>query len=324
MKNKQVLDLGCGRGSKISQLEKRGAVTGVDISSDFINECKSKYPNSNFYIADLEKEKLPSLFYDEIYCLDVIEHVNNPNLLLQNIQQSLKKKGILYLDIPYYISEQILNLINKRYSKEIHHQTIFDFQKIIDLLNKNHLKIINCQYNKFFDNIYLLYFFLKNDHIINQQGDFKLKNKIDELMSFLVQFIYNKDPVTDVLNSPEFNKFNKITHEEYNLDLVEIIKSIKISNEINNQILPKTISLTCQYSKKPENSIFNLKVNNNQKKKLEIFSQKNINKILKEETEKNKKEISRLENELDIIKKSKLFKIWPIYNKLKGIFKINE
>lgn len=51
-----------------------------------------------------EKEiinKLPHFNYDVAFCLEVLEHVDYPEITIQNINKSLKNRGLLYLSVPF-------------------------------------------------------------------------------------------------------------------------------------------------------------------------------------------------------------------------------
>ena len=98
-----MVDYGCGSGFKLIKYFPEYNTVGLDVSPtvDFLLE---KYPNKKWYnIKDFEKLELDS---EIVICADVIEHVLNPEELLNNIK---KIKNIKYL----FVSTPDRNLLPK-------------------------------------------------------------------------------------------------------------------------------------------------------------------------------------------------------------------
>lgn len=124
---KSHLDLGCGVGTLCDFLYNKGIkTTGIDISNDMIELCKTKNNNINFFVSDMieyvSKEK-----YDLItLTCDVVNHVLEEvklELLFSNIYNMLNDDGYLIFDI--YDKEQLdLNndiIINRDDGIKIHY-----------------------------------------------------------------------------------------------------------------------------------------------------------------------------------------------------------
>ena len=71
--------------------------------------------------------------YDTILCFEVLEHVMNPLLFLEQLKKLLKKYGIIYMSTPYQFP-QIL--------KAIHHYHEIPTDRLIWLFNAANLKIV--------------------------------------------------------------------------------------------------------------------------------------------------------------------------------------
>jgi ubiquinone biosynthesis O-methyltransferase len=113
LKNKHVLDVGCGVGSLSLYLTKLGAkVDGIDISSRAIKiaqaaqkaimsigskQEKQKFKNLNFKCLELKKGRAN---YDLIICSEVIEHIPDDQDFLLKLNSHLKKDGLLILTTP--------------------------------------------------------------------------------------------------------------------------------------------------------------------------------------------------------------------------------
>lgn len=89
-----TLDIGCGEGGVSNFLTRCGKkVVGIDID----NIRKKKFP---FIKANAEKLPFKDSVFDQIVCLDVIEHVYNDKLLAREIDRVLKSNGNLILTTP--------------------------------------------------------------------------------------------------------------------------------------------------------------------------------------------------------------------------------
>ena len=101
LKTINILDIGCGGGLLCEPLSKLGAtITGIDPSNDNIEAAKlhSKEMdlNINYICCSSENLNLKNEF-DVILNMEVIEHVANVNLFIQNCSKLIKKKGIMFV-----------------------------------------------------------------------------------------------------------------------------------------------------------------------------------------------------------------------------------
>lgn len=105
VKNKVVIDLGCGVGYGTFVLAKARAkkVYGIDIDNDAIEYAKSHYCDKNitYNVRDALKSKFPSRVADIIIAFEVIEHVNNPKKFLEEAARLLKPNGIFIMSTPH-------------------------------------------------------------------------------------------------------------------------------------------------------------------------------------------------------------------------------
>ena len=100
----KVLDLGCGSGALGQYLSTERGCTcdGVTLSRA---EAEHAHPHyRKVEVADLETVNLPQLFtgqqYDAIVCADVLEHLRNPERILQACRALLSPKGRLLISVP--------------------------------------------------------------------------------------------------------------------------------------------------------------------------------------------------------------------------------
>jgi len=95
----RLLEIGCGTGKLLNELQKYYSVFGIDISPYAISEASKTIINKNLNVLDIEKGKIIGN-YDIIIAFDILEHLNNPKNAIIKIKKSLKESGIFILSVP--------------------------------------------------------------------------------------------------------------------------------------------------------------------------------------------------------------------------------
>jgi cyclopropane fatty-acyl-phospholipid synthase-like methyltransferase len=127
-KNARILEIGCGWGKYILQLQKHGYtnVEGIDISPEQIDFAQKQLQLSNVKLSDGEKYLASSKHsYDVIYMIDVLEHLELEDTINigKIIYQKLNKGGVFLIQVPNGMS--ILNPI--RYADITHTRAFSDY-----------------------------------------------------------------------------------------------------------------------------------------------------------------------------------------------------
>lgn len=103
LKGERLLDIGCGDGSFTVMLkEAMGAreAVGIEVASEAVAEVEKKGIQS--YQLDIDTEPFPfdDNYFDIIYCGEIIEHLFNPDHLLQEVHRVLKPEGTCIISTP--------------------------------------------------------------------------------------------------------------------------------------------------------------------------------------------------------------------------------
>jgi len=100
IEGKRVLDLGCGGGIFSEALAKAGAqVTGVDAESEAIKAARAHAQKNklNIQYEHTSIEQFESEPFDSITCMEMLEHVASPQLVLEHIARLTKPGGYVFL-----------------------------------------------------------------------------------------------------------------------------------------------------------------------------------------------------------------------------------
>lgn len=100
---KDILDLGCGEGTRLSLIESRGKnLTGIDISETAIKKAKAKNPGLKFVNKNIEALPFPDKSFDLVYSAFVFEHLDKPEQVIKEAVRVLKPGGNLLIIAPNY------------------------------------------------------------------------------------------------------------------------------------------------------------------------------------------------------------------------------
>ncbi len=178
IKNKSVLDIGCGGGILSEAMASKGAkVKAIDMADASLEVAKLHLKKSKFKI-DYQKTTVEDLArnsnkkYDIIACLEILEHVPDPHSIIQSAAKLLKSNGSIFFstinrNLKSYLfaiiaAEYVLNLLPKgthEHSKFIKPSELDNYARDAGLKLKD---IVGITYNPIADS-----YKLENDVSVN-------------------------------------------------------------------------------------------------------------------------------------------------------------
>lgn len=98
----RVLDAGCGVGYGAELLSQAGAseVVGVDNSEAAIELARNASDNVSYQVGDVRRLAFDDGAFDLVVCFEVIEHVDEPLLVLDELARVLRPGGMLLVSSP--------------------------------------------------------------------------------------------------------------------------------------------------------------------------------------------------------------------------------
>ncbi len=116
VKNKKVLDLGCGSGIFSNEISTRwrAEVTGIDLSNGLIKIAEENYPKINFFVGNAQKTPFKDNSFDVITSSLMIHYFKNLRPLFKEVSRILKRRGIFVFSMHHPIKEVIHKLNIKR------------------------------------------------------------------------------------------------------------------------------------------------------------------------------------------------------------------
>jgi ubiquinone/menaquinone biosynthesis C-methylase UbiE len=106
VKNKEVLDLGCGSGIFTSKLQLWGAkAVGSDLSKALIEIARKSYPKLSFFVEDAQKTSFKNSRFDIVSSSLMVHYIKNLDKLFGEVSRILKKDGVFVFSIHHPTNE---------------------------------------------------------------------------------------------------------------------------------------------------------------------------------------------------------------------------
>ncbi len=95
--DKKVLDFGSGFAFTTNYMARNNEVTAIEINQSMIDQCKKSEKFLQIHGGIEEVMKIPDAAYDLVICHLVLEFVENPKTIIDELMRVLKKDGVLSL-----------------------------------------------------------------------------------------------------------------------------------------------------------------------------------------------------------------------------------
>lgn len=147
-----VLEVGCGEGRGVStMIDKAKTFTAVDKIKQAIDELQKRFPSGRFISMNIPPlAELQNDAYDVVVSFQVIEHIEDDRLFLQEIQRVLRPGGVALITTPNrkmsltrnpwhvreYLSHELGDLAKKIFS-EVEVKGITGNEKVMTYYEEN-------------------------------------------------------------------------------------------------------------------------------------------------------------------------------------------
>ncbi len=123
---KKILDAGSGIGAYtflLGQTFPKAVITGGDIDKYKLKSCQKMakelgLKNVEFDYLNITKINNKENYYDFVVNIDVLEHVDNYELALENFFNMLQKNGYLYIHVPQPNQKRIFSFFKKWHQED--------------------------------------------------------------------------------------------------------------------------------------------------------------------------------------------------------------
>ncbi len=216
-----LLEIGCGEGRGIELLkDKCTSYTAIDKIKPVLDKLSTQYPDVTFIHDNIPPlNKVADDSFDVIISFQVIEHIKNDKLFLQEIKRVLKPGGKALLTTPNikmtlsrnpwhireYTADQLTDLA-KKYFDQVEMRGVSGNEKVMEYYENNKKSvrkimkydILNLQYNLPAPLLRIPYDILNrlnrnklkasNDDLVNQihHSDYLLSDKADEALDLFL------------------------------------------------------------------------------------------------------------------------------------------
>lgn len=129
-----LLDVGCGNGAMLksaSRLLPNWGLYGLDVNNNFESEILGIDNVKGFFV-----NKIPKTKFDLVTLWNVLEHIKDPIIVINNIRDSLKDDGLLLVQVPD-IDRNLFDF------SIIDHYNHFKENVLINLFESNGFKVVS-------------------------------------------------------------------------------------------------------------------------------------------------------------------------------------
>lgn len=140
--DREVLDVGTGMGGSLDHLAAYGSVMGVEGDADAVAFCHER-GHPDVFQATLPPIPLEADRFDLVTCLDVLEHVDRDQALLDDARRVLKPGGLCLISVPAF------EWMWGRQDVVAHHKRRYRADGVRELMQGSGFEIVRLSYFNF-------------------------------------------------------------------------------------------------------------------------------------------------------------------------------
>ena len=143
LKDRKVLELGCGRGEYLSLMQEAGArAFGLEHLRSSVDACLSEGLSVFEGYPGKAGMRIPDAPFDAFFILNFFEHLPDPNLALQVMADNLVEEGIGLIEVPNFDA-----ILTKKLFSEFINDHLFYFTRetLVSTLEQNGFEVISCE-----------------------------------------------------------------------------------------------------------------------------------------------------------------------------------
>ena len=179
LKNKDVLDFGCGWGGFLKIIKNAKSISGIELSNQEINYIKKKLKKINISnnINSFSKK------FDVITLFHVLEHIPYQIKTLKLLKSKLKKKGKIIIEVPHakdflILQDKLKKFKNFTFWSE--HLVLHTFKSLKTILHKSGFKKVSISFYQRHDFSNHLGWFLEREPNRNKKFQKIINDKLNK------------------------------------------------------------------------------------------------------------------------------------------------
>lgn len=102
LKNKTVIDVGCGKGDFLKMITKAGNNKGIGFDPSYVPDESDKDLNNVEFVLDFYSDKYSNYAADLISCRHVLEHIQFPAKFIRNVRKAVEDRynSTIFFEVP--------------------------------------------------------------------------------------------------------------------------------------------------------------------------------------------------------------------------------
>jgi ubiquinone/menaquinone biosynthesis C-methylase UbiE len=136
LKNKDVLELGCGNGYGASLINKQSprSYIGLDVMEEQIEKARQRYPQFTFFVQDAaDLSQFADASKDVVIIFGVLHHIPEWRKVIEEIRRVLKPNGSLFVEEPRGMDIKLFDF----FFRWGHPESDFGLNRMIDYLQSH-------------------------------------------------------------------------------------------------------------------------------------------------------------------------------------------